>query len=399
MAARLNGCGDRFRTESGFGSESGARMQLRSWRKNSRIGRRGVEGRACERSSNSGSSVSVVVVDYRAAKQCPCGSTRFEEVAFGAARRTGPVQSQGSAISICALDASAYARLSKMKVRRFPTLLFFSLFAIAMAMSSCKKPSAISAEKAKLDVVALTKATHSDVAEVRSGLPQGAKFLLPLFATGKPASDDPHGARSALETARNKVQDLRVSKGTFFAVAGSDGVVIRNDQDQDAMAGHALFPSFPELKTALAGQYVESRGSMPEAAGVRGRADGQWVAAQPVVDESGVKGLYVTGWSWAAYARRLEFALGSTLRSQLSEGQKLPLVYVYIVVGKEVFGAPISPEVNARAIAQLSPLVNASASTATSFELEIDGREFGLGVELAPDLGKDVAVAVLRSET
>ena len=286
-----------------------------------------------------------------------------------------------------------------MKVRRFPTRLFLGLLAIATALSGCKKSSTVSAEKAKLNVVALTKATHSDVAEVRSGLPPGAKFLAPLFATGKPASDDPHGARIALEAARNKVQDLRVSKGTFFAVAGTDGVVIRNDQDQDAMAGHPLYPSFPELKVALGGQYLESRGSMPEASGVRGRADGQWIAAQAVVDGGVVKGLYVTGWSWAAYARRLEFALGSTLRGELTEGQKLPLVYVYLIVGKDVFGAPISPEVNARAIAKLSPLINASATTPTSFELEIDGREFGLGVELAPDLGKDVAVAVLRSET
>lgn len=297
-----------------------------------------------------------------------------------------------------------------MKVRRLPTfscsgrlLPGVSLTALVVLSSvvsfGCKKQSAVSAEKAKVDVVALAQAAHNDVAEVRSGLPQGAKFLLPIFGTGKPPSEDPHAARIALETARNKVQDLRVSKGTFFAVAGVDGVVIRNDQDQDLMAGHALLPAFPELKTALAGQYLETRGSLPEASGVRGRADGQWVAAQPVLGGTEVKGLYVTGWSWAAYARRLEFALASNLRAALKDGQKLPLVYVYVVVGKDVFGAPISPEVNARAIAQLSPLANASATTPTSFELEIAGREFGLGVELAPDLGKDVAIAVLRSET
>jgi len=295
-----------------------------------------------------------------------------------------------------------------MKVRRLTTFpgsenrlgARIALLLLASLVSfGCKKPSAISAEKAKVDVVALAQAAHNDVAEVRSGLPQGAKFLLPIFNTGKPPSEDPHAARIALETARNKVQDLRVSKGTFFAVTGTDGIVIRNDQDQDLMVGHALFPAFPELKDALAGKYVESRGSLPEAAGVRGRDDGQWVAAQAVLAGSEVKGLYVTGWSWAAYARRLEFALASNLRAALKEGQKLPLVYVYVVVGKDVFGAPISPEVNARAIAQLSPLANASATTPTSFELEIAGREFGLGVELAPDLGKDVAIAVLRSET
>jgi len=309
------------------------------------------------------------------------------------------LHSPRSAILICAHRASAYADLSKMKVRCLPTQRSFALFAALLFLPGCKKPSAISAEKAKANVVLLTQATHSDVAEVRSGLPQGAKFLAGLFATGKPASDDPHGARNALETARNKVQDLRVSKGTFFAVAGTDGTVIRNDQDPDSMAGRSLMLSFPALKAAVAGQYVETRGSMPEAAGVRGRADGQWVAGQPVLQGAEVKGLYVTGWSWAAYARRLEFALSSNLRGALAEGEKLPLTYVYLVVGKEVFGAPISPEVNAQAIAKLSPLVNASATTPTTFELEIAGREFGLAVELAPDLGTDVAVAVLRSET
>ena len=270
---------------------------------------------------------------------------------------------------------------------------------LSLLSPGCKKASAVSAEKAKANVVGLVKAAHSDVAEVRSGLPNGAPFLLPLFTTGKPPADDPHGARSALATARNKVQELRVSKGTFFAVSGTDGLVIRDDQDPDLMVGRPLLPSFPGLQAALAGKYVETRGSMPEAAGVRGRSDGQWVAAQPVLQGSEVKGLYVTGWSWSAYAYRLERALSSNLRGELTEGQKLPLAYVYLVVGKDVYGTPISPEVNATAIAKLSPLSNASATAPTSFELEIAGREFGLAVELAPDLGQDVAVAVLRSET
>lgn len=292
-----------------------------------------------------------------------------------------------------------------MKVRRLPTQLAqvlscSAIAALAVISQGCKKSSTVSAEKAKGNIVALVKATQSDVAEVRAGLPNGAKYLLPLFTTGKPPSDDPHAAQIALENARNKVQDLRVSKGTFFAVADTSGIVIRNDQDQDLMVGRPLLPSFPDLKGALDGnKYIETRGSMPEAAGVRGRADGQWVAAEPVADGATVKGLYVTGWSWSAYAYRLERALSSNLHSELTEGQKMPLVYVYVIVDKDVFGTPISPEVNAQAIAALAPLTNASASTPTSFELEIAGREFGLAVELSPDLGKNVAVAVLRSET
>ena len=83
-----------------------------------------------------------------------------------------------------------------MKVRRLPThsgsRRLVRLRGLAAgrvrSASGCKKPSAVSAEKAKADVVALALAAHDDVAEVRSGLPQGAKFLLPIFATGKPAS-------------------------------------------------------------------------------------------------------------------------------------------------------------------------------------------------------------------
>lgn len=286
-----------------------------------------------------------------------------------------------------------------MKAPRLTTPLFFGLFGALVILQGCKKPGAVSAEKAKANVVVLTQATHSDVAEVRAGLPQGAKLLLPLFATGKPASDDAHAARSALESTRNKVQDLRTAKGTFFGVAMPDGVVIRTDQDPDQMAGRGLFAAYPELKAALDGKYVETRGSLPEAAGVRGRSDGQWVAAQPIGDGAPAKGLYVTGWSWSAYAYRLERALSSALRAELKENEKLPLVYVYVIVDKDVYGTPISPEVNAKAIAARSPLSGASATAPTTFELEIDGREFGMAVELAPDLGKDVAVAVLRSET
>jgi len=289
-----------------------------------------------------------------------------------------------------------------MKVRLLPTqsqCVSVCAAALLLISPACKKQSAVSAEKAKASLPALTKATHEDVAEVRRGLPQGTKFLLPIFSTGKPAAEDPHAARNALETARSKVQDLRVAKGTFFAVTDEKGVVIRDDDDEDTLAGHALLPSFPGLQPALAGQYVETRGAMTEVAGVRGRADGQWVAAQPVLQGSDVKGLYVTGWSWSAYAYRLERALSSNLRSALAENEKMPLTYVYLIVGKDVFGTPISPEVNAQAIAGLSPLNNASTTAPTSFELEIAGREFGLAVELAPDLGKDVAVAVLRSET
>ena len=91
---------------------------------------------------------------------------------------------------------------------------------------------------------------------------------------------------------------------------------------------------FPELERALSGSYLETRGEIAEAAGVRGRKDAQWLAAHPVSAAGQLKGLYVTGWSFSAYAYRLENQLRSQIRSSLEAQDKQPLVYVFVVVGR-----------------------------------------------------------------
>lgn len=207
---------------------------------------------------------------------------------------------------------------------------------------------------------------------------------------------DPATVRSALERARNKVQDLRVSKGTFFGLAGVSGQVIRTDQDQDLMAGRSLFEPFPELKRALTAKYVETIGKMPEAAGVKGD-DGQWVAAQPVLIGGRVAGLYVTGWSWSLYARRLQLALRGEVRSALPPGKNEPLVYVMIVVDQAAYGWD-SPDVNQRAVLERDPLTKLQGGVYAE-TAELTGRTFGMAVRALPLLGPKVAVAVLRSET
>jgi hypothetical protein len=113
-----------------------------------------------------------------------------------------------------------------------------------------------------------------------------------------------------------------------------------------------------------------------------------------------VAGIYCTGWSWSAYAYRLENQLRTTVKSEAKETQsKEPLVYVYVVVEKEVFGAPISPDVNAKAIKESGLMGRASGESVVDAALEIEGREFGLALRRVPALGPDVAIAVVRSET
>jgi hypothetical protein len=272
---------------------------------------------------------------------------------------------------------------------------FVLIAAFGACSVACENKGKISREHARTHAEELGKIVREDVEEVRRGLPEGAKLLGPLYTAERAPKDDLPAVRSALERARGKVQDLRVAKSTFFALVDVSGQVLRNDQEQDLMAGKNVFSSFPDLKQALAGKYVESRGSMPEAARVKG-PDGQWVAAQPVVAGGATKGLYVTGWSWSAYAYRLENSIRSSVRS---EGERAPLVYVYVVVDNDVYGAPISPEVNAKAIAEEKPMSKIQGEALHETTLEITGRDFGLAVKGTPALGQGVGVAVLRSET
>lgn len=276
------------------------------------------------------------------------------------------------------------------------------LCAIGSAGVGCQQSSKVSAERAKEHVVFLGRSVKADVEEIRAGLPKGAEHVREYLALGK--FEDAQAASEVLNRARNKVQDLRVAKSTFFALVDEQGLIIRSDQEQDGLAGKSLFAAFPEAKSALTGKYVETRGSIPEASRVRGRSDAQWLAVTGVKSpgSDAVRGLYATGWSWSAYAYRLENQLRSSVRSALRERENEPLVYVYVVAGKEVFGAPISPEINAHMVAKQNFTAASGAnggSEPATLQLEITGRDFGMAFLGTPSLGSDVGIVVLRSET
>jgi hypothetical protein len=279
-----------------------------------------------------------------------------------------------------------------------PSMKWWLLLLVGWCVLACSKSSEQSLVKAKEHTRELVGITVRDVAEVRAGLPEGAKHLTEV-AADKDALGDAQAVRRALVRTRDKVQDLRVAKSTFFAWVDPQGTIVRTDQEQDLMAGKNLLAAFPELKKALSGNRAEAIGSLPEAAGVSGRKDGQWMCAVPISQGGEVRALYVTGWSWSAYAYRLENALRGSVQSSSGEKAKLPLLYVYIVVDRLVHGAPVAPEVNAQAIAAQAPLSKLGADGSFGTTLEITGRDFALAVQKAPVFGDKVAIAVLRSET
>ncbi len=273
-----------------------------------------------------------------------------------------------------------------------------SLAAVALVIAvGCTANPEVSRKLAEEHVTVLAVTASKDVEEVREGLPQGVEHLRNLWKDDADPKADPEAARDALTTARSKTQALRVVKSTFFAVATKDGTIVRNDQDQDLMAGADLFSAFPALKKALAGKYLETVGSMHEARGVEGKPDGQWVAAQPIEVDGSVRGLYVTGWAWSLYTYRLETALKSHVYD--ADKPDKSLSYVFVVVGDKAYGTRVSPLVNAEAIEKLNPMSHLDEQGNFGAVLEITGRSFGLAVKKVPALGANVAVAVLRSET
>lgn len=275
-----------------------------------------------------------------------------------------------------------------------PLFLFFALGALG-----CEDVGKKSAEQGKRHVAFLTSAAREDVAQVRRGLPEGGRELTSLFQAAFPELPAPETARGALRRTRERVPDLSIAKSTFFAVTAPDGRVLRADTATDELAEKNIFTAFPELKQVASKGYVETRGSMPEVAGVRGRPDAQWVAGVPVKQGEELRGVYVTGWSWSSYAYRLETSLRSSIMGETKEGDKVPLLYVYVLVGDAAYGAPVAPVVNGQAILRQQPLTKVSGDQVWSSPLEIEGRTFGLAVMRVPDLGADVAIAVLRSET
>ncbi len=267
------------------------------------------------------------------------------------------------------------------------------------ASLGCEDVGKKSASEALSHLDFVRKAGKQDVAQVRNGLPAGAKLLVKLFQTAGAEVPGAEASREALERARDKVQDLRFAKSTFFAVLTKEGRVVRNDREQDLMAGKDFFRAFPALGQASDKAYLETSGSMPEASGVKGRPDAQWVASAKILDGAATLGYYVTGWSYSSYAYRLENGLRSELLSGAHEGQKIPLLYVFVVIDHDVYGTPVSPAVNREAVAKKDLLGQLEGDKPLSMVLEIDQRTFGLAAGRLSEFGDKGALVVLRSET
>lgn len=277
--------------------------------------------------------------------------------------------------------------------------------AAALAAAGCKGRGEKSAEGARADIRMLVDLASKDVAEIERGLPEGAKKISAAIGKESDVRSNPAVVRTALLKMRQQVPDLGVAKSTFFALADDKGIAIRNDLEQDTMAGKDLFAGWPGLRAATRGGYVTTTGRFPGAPNPVG-PDKEWVAAVPVKREDGsTLGVLVTGWTYRRFAYHLQESLRRELQDQLMrEGDKgkLPILYVALfdregVYGSAAPGALPFPPVNEKTLADLD-LVGRTASGPADGHMEITDREFGWAAARTPALAPEVGVVVLRSE-
>lgn len=270
----------------------------------------------------------------------------------------------------------------------------------ASSLVGCGDQGAEAESQATWTLTQIHPVIARDVGQVRAGLPRGAAALAKEIADDPAA--DPAGLQRRIKSARERDNDLNVSKGTFFAFATTDGVVLRSEADPDRLVEKNVLGPFPALKKALEDKagVVEATGEMDEMRGVRTGPDIAFVAAAAVPGKEGAgpRGLFVTGWSYRAYAFYLEEAARRALADEArkQEKTKTPVAYVYLARGGKAYGAPVSPDVNAEAVAK-ADLAGKCKDGPWHGRIDITDRPFGAAAQRVPELGDDTTVVVLAT--
>lgn len=283
--------------------------------------------------------------------------------------------------------------------RRGVAKLLLAMVGLLLLGTGCKDKHALAVKKTPPLVSRLFPMIKRDIEQLRGGMPEGAK-LFGTYVDEDPAAD-PAGLRRAIIKIRQGVKALAFAKGTFFVFASMDGVIRRGETDPDLAAGSSLIkelPSMAPLFQPKAG-LVESFGYVKGLRGVQHGGDLQWVVGVPVLLPKGKQvGAFVSGWSMRKYAEYLEADSRRHLQEIAKDKTKpIPLVYVFLLRGKKAWGGPVTPQVNADAMATLN-LLEKVGSGPYSTEVSIDGRKFAVAAQSAVDFGRGTALAVMVSE-
>ncbi len=267
-----------------------------------------------------------------------------------------------------------------------------------LALGGCKDDPKVIAQKAADQETQALALNDANVAKVKTGLVQGAEKLRALYANGADPHQDPAAVRAALFKNRAEVKELNDAKTTFSALVDANGIGVRNDLEQDAMAGRNVGAAFPALKNATGFTTTTGVFDLP---GPPAPPNRQWIGAAAVTKPDGsTGGVYIAGWTYRQYAYLLQDTLRARMEDEIDKAKstaKVPIFYVMIFDPSGVYGTPMTPDVNEKAMRDLDLLAKTAAGPAQGV-VNVSDRDYGWAAARAPSLGPNIGIASMRSD-
>lgn len=285
----------------------------------------------------------------------------------------------------------------------------FLLSASALALVGCKSKAQKQAEAAVPDLARLEKlVAERHVDSLARSLP-GVALALANKLGDKPINPvDSAAITAALDDLRNKTEDLRSAKRSYYAVTDSGGEVVAVDDSSWNVVGRKAALAFPALNDVLAGKSNYAFG-----AGRYGGADPEALTlfgASPLVRGDKTLGALLSAWEIHEIAEDLQRQLQTDLamktvkpkaRAKPKDKYQLALdtpdLWVAVFNAQYTWlqeGAPQPLEDAARA----TGLFAKTAGGQWSGTFDVLNKGWGAAAKRFPKLGADLGVAVLRHD-
>jgi hypothetical protein len=277
----------------------------------------------------------------------------------------------------------------------------------AVPLTACKSKAQQQAEAAVPDVARLEKVIaerHID-AHARA-LPIAAAALVQKLGDKNLVPTESATIASAFEEIRNKTDDLRSAKRSYYAVVDNNGEIVAVDDPNWLVMGRKAAVAFPALNDVLGGKSKYAQGS-----GRYGGADPEaltFFEAAPIVRGDKPIGAVVAAWEVHEAAEDLQRQLQTELamktvkpkvRAKPKDKYQLvldtPDLWVAIFDKQYVWlqdGAPQPLEDGAKTIG----LFGKTAGGAASGTFDVMNRGWGFAAKRFPSLGAEMGIAVLR---
>ncbi len=270
---------------------------------------------------------------------------------------------------------------------------FFSLAACAAVLVSCTSAAERNSAHAKDEAAFLVRYVEGEIQAIESGLPAGAKMIAETTAT-LPPPFDPAIIRTQIVRARQGTPPLKSASVTFFAFADHEGTILRNDREEDAMAGQKLFALFPTLPKDSDGVRTALGAFPPDPLLPEG--DRVFLASTHAGSGTG-GGYFMTGWSFRWFAAHLTETVKRDLTDKMPKEAptRLPILYVGVFDRSGVYFAKSVPATNVRA-AETESLFERTQAGAVSGRLQVTDRDFSFAAMRIPKMG-EAGLVVLHS--